>query len=103
MAKGYWIGNGDVNDVEAYKKYIEANAEAFREYGAKFLVRGGDGEIQEGSFKSRTVVLEFESYEKALACYQSDAYQKALSIRLPVADMNLLIVAGYDGPQPGDD
>jgi len=102
MAKGYWIGNGDITDPETYKKYIEANAEPFAEYGARFLVRGGDGEVVEGTFKSRTVVIEFDSFEQAVACYHSDAYQKAQAIRQDAADMNLLIVAGYDGPQPGE-
>ena len=102
MTKGYWIVNGDVDDMEVYKKYIEANAEPFAQFGAKFLVRGGEGHVKEGTLKSRTVVLEFTSYEKALACYDSDAYQRAKSIRLPVAEMNLFIVRGYDGEQPGD-
>ncbi len=101
MAKGYWIANGEVSDMETYKKYIEANAEAFSEYGAKFLVRGGQGEVVEGTVKSRTVVIEFDSYENALACYNCEAYQKAKAIRLSAAQMNLFIVAGYDGPQPG--
>jgi len=102
MAKGYWIATGEVNDIEAYKKYVEANAQPFKQFGAKFLVRGGEGEVKEGAFKSRTVVLEFSTYENAIACYESPAYQKAKKIRLPVAEMNLLIVGGYDGPQPGD-
>ena len=102
MVKGYWIATGEVNDIEAYKKYIEANAQPFKQFGAKFLVRGGEGEVKEGAFKSRTVVLEFSTYENAIACYESHAYQKAKKIRLPVAEMNLLIVGGYDGPQPGD-
>lgn len=102
MAKGYWIATGEVSDMETYKKYIEANARPFAEYGARFLVRGGEGENPEGSFGSRTVVIEFESYEKAQACYHSDAYKKAIAIRKLAANMNLMIVAGYDGPQPGD-
>ena len=102
MAKGYWIATGEVNDIEAYKKYVEANAQPFKQFGAKFLVRGGEGEVKEGAFKSRTVVLEFSTYENAISCYESPAYQKAKKIRLPVAEMNLLIVGGYNGPQPGD-
>ncbi len=102
MAKGYWIATGEISDLDTYKKYIEANAASFAQFGARFLVRGGDGEIPEGSFGSRTVVLEFASYEQAQACYHSAEYQKAKAIRQPAADMNLLIVAGYDGPQPGD-
>jgi uncharacterized protein (DUF1330 family) len=102
MAKGYWIASGEVSDMEVYKKYIKANAKPFAQFGARFLVRSGEGKIKEGTIKSRTIVLEFSSYENALACYDSDAYQKAKNIRLPVAEMNLFIVRGYDGPQPRD-
>jgi uncharacterized protein (DUF1330 family) len=102
MTKAYWIANGDVNDLETYKKYVEANAGPFAEYGARFLVRGGDGEVVEGSFKSRTVIIEFDSYEQAIACYNSDSYKKAKSIREAAADISLFITKGYDGPQPGD-
>ncbi len=101
MTKAYWIANGEVNDIETYKKYVEANAGPFAEYGAKFLVRGGDGDVVEGSFKSRTVVIEFSSYEQAVACYNSGSYQKAKAIREAAADISLFITKGYDGPQPG--
>jgi uncharacterized protein (DUF1330 family) len=47
-------------------------------------------------------VLEFSTYENSIACYEFPAYQKVKKIRLPLAKMNLLIVGGYDGPQPGD-
>ena len=100
MAKGYWIANGDVNNMEVYKKYIEANVVPLAKFGAKFLVRGGEGQVKEGAIKSRTIIPEFSSYENALACYNSDAYQKAKNIRLPAAKMNLFIVHGYDGQQP---
>ena len=102
MAKGYWIASGEVTDTEAYKKYIEANAAPLKEFGARFLVRGGEYESVAGTCGSRNVVLEFDSYEKALACYKSDAYQKAVEYRNLASDMNVTIIAGYDGPQPGD-
>ena len=102
MAKGYWVANGEVKDMEVYKKYLEANIGPFKQFGARFLVRGGEDQVKEGTIKSRTVVLEFSSYENALACYDSDAYQKAKNIRLLVAEMNLLIVQGYGGSQPKD-
>ena len=88
--------------MEVYKKYLEANVGPFKQSSARFLVRGGEGQIKEGAIKSRTIVLEFSSYKNALACYDSDVYQKAKNIRLPVAEMNLFIVRGYDGLQPGD-
>ena len=101
MPKGYWIGHVEVHDAEAYKKYVEGATPAYREYGAKFLVRGGKAEGPEGQLRSRHVVLEFESYEKALACYHSPEYQAAIKLRLPVSSGDIVIVEGYDGPQPG--
>lgn len=101
MAKGYWIARVDVKDLEQYKKYVAANARPFAAHGAKFLVRGGAFEVAEGTSRSRNVVLEFPSYAAALECYRSPEYQEAMKLRLPVATGDLVIVEGYDGPQPG--
>ncbi len=97
MAKGYWVAHVDVSDMERYKNYIAANAAPFAEYGAKFLVRGGQHEIREGTTRARTVVIEFPSYEDALACYDSALYQAAKDIRDPVSVGDLVIIEGYDG------
>lgn len=97
MAKGYWVAHVDVDDIETYKNYIAANAGPFAEYGARFLVRGGYQEIREGTVRQRTVVLEFDSYETAVACFESDTYQQAKAIRDPVAVADMVIVKGYDG------
>jgi len=96
MAKGYWIARMDVKDAEVYDTYRAANAKPFVDFGAKFIVRGGKQSVREGDWRSRTVVLEFESYAQAVACYESDAYQKAKELRLPVSDGDMVIVEGYD-------
>ena len=100
MAKGYWIARVDVTDPDRYKDYIAANAEAFKNYGAKFIVRGGTFENPEGTSRSRNVVLEFESYDVALKCYHSPEYKHAMDIRKNTAIADIVIVEGYDGPQP---
>jgi uncharacterized protein (DUF1330 family) len=100
MAKGYWIANVDVLDAEAYKAYVQANAVAFAKYGARFLVRSGKHVVMEGSSGPRQVVLEFEDYETALACYHSPEYQAAVPLRTSASRGNLVIVEGYDGPHP---
>jgi uncharacterized protein (DUF1330 family) len=46
------------------------------------------------------VVLEFKDYETALACYNSPEYARLVAIRAPHAESDLLIIEGYDGPQP---
>lgn len=101
MPKGYWIARIDVTDPEAYKAYVAANADPFRKYGARFVVRGGTFERMEGSSRSRNVVLEFPSYQAALDCYRSPEYQAAIALRRPVSEGDLVIVEGYEGPQPG--
>ena len=98
-AKGYWIGRVDVHDLEAYKKYVEANAAAFEKYGAKFLVRGGQFETPEGTSRSRNVVLAFETYAIALECYHSPEYRKAIGFRTNegVSEADMVIVEGWEG------
>jgi uncharacterized protein (DUF1330 family) len=100
MAKGYWIARVDVRDDNVYAKYRDANAIAFKKYGAKFIVRGGKFENPEGSSRSRNVVIEFPSYQAALDCWNSPEYKHAISIRAPISEGDIVIIEGYDGPQP---
>lgn len=100
MPKGYWIAHVDVTDADAYKAYVGANGVAFKKYGAKFLVRGGDFAAVEGAKRSRHVVIEFPDYATAQACYHSPEYQAAMAHRRGKADVDLMIIEGYDGPQP---
>ena len=101
MAKGYWVAHVDVHDADAYKGYVTANAAAFAKYGARFLVRGGRSETPEGQARARHVVIEFKDYETAVACYQSPEYAAAKALRENAGVADLLIIEGYDGPQPG--
>jgi uncharacterized protein (DUF1330 family) len=101
MARGYWIAHVDVSDPEAYKAYIAANAVPFAQYGARFLARAGRCEVVEGASRARQVVIEFRDYETALACYRSPEYQAAKALREAASVGDLVIVEGYDGPQPG--
>ena len=94
MPKAYWVAHVDVDDPDIYEEYKSANAVAFAKYGAKFVVRGGQQEIREGNNRARTVVLEFQDYEMALACYNSPEYEKALAIRKDISRSDLVIVEG---------
>ena len=100
--KGYWIAHIDVSDPEGYKSYVAANAAAFRKYGARFLVRAGAHEVVEGEARSRAVIIEFKDYGTALECYRSAEYQKAKTFRTTASTGDILVIEGYDGPQPAD-
>lgn len=101
-SKGYWVAHVDITDPEAYKGYVAANAVAFKKFGARFLARGGPHEVPEGKARSRTVVIEFKDYATALECYRSGEYQKAKAFRTSASAGDMVIIDGYDGPQPGD-
>lgn len=102
MPKGYWIGRVDVTDPEGYQEYVAANAEAFRKYGGRFVVRGGRFEAVEGASRARNVVIAFKDYDTALACYRSPEYARAIALRRGRATADIIVIEGYDGPQPGD-
>ena len=98
MPKGYWIAHVEVHDPETYKKYVEGATPAYKEFGAKFLVRGTPSEQMEGdALGSRHVVIEFETIEKAHACYNSTTYQEARKHRLAASTGRLVISEGFDG------
>ena len=100
MAKGYWIARVDVHNDEGYKAYAGANPAIFKKFGGRFVVRGGKFEAPESSSRSRNVVIEFPDYAAALACYRSPEYQANIKVRQPHAEADILIIEGYDGPQP---
>jgi uncharacterized protein (DUF1330 family) len=100
MPKGYWIVRVDITDQEKYKAYVTANAAPLKKYGARFLVRAGHYENPEGASRTRNAVIEFPSYQAAIDCWKSPEYQQAMKLRQPVSTADLIIIEGYDGPQP---
>jgi uncharacterized protein (DUF1330 family) len=100
MAKGYWIARVDVQNDDGYKPYALANPAIFKKFGGRFVVRAGRFENPEGDSRSRNVVIEFPDYETALACYRSVEYQANIKVRQPHSVADLVIIEGYDGPQP---
>jgi uncharacterized protein (DUF1330 family) len=100
MAKGYWIGRVDVHNEEGYKPYVAANPAIFKKFGGRVVVRGGRFTGVEGQSRARNVVIEFPDYDTALACYRSPEYQENIKIRQANAICDLIVVEGFDGPQP---
>jgi uncharacterized protein (DUF1330 family) len=63
-------------------------------------VRAGRLETVEGTSRSRNAVIEFPSYQAALDCWKSPEYQRAIKLREPVSTIDLIVIEGYEGPQP---
>jgi uncharacterized protein (DUF1330 family) len=102
MPRGYWVARVEVSNQEGYQPYAAANAAIFRKYGGRFLIRAGTFECPEGDSRSRNIVIEFPDYATALACYRSPEYQDNIKVRQPHSVVDLIIIEGYDGPQPSD-
>ena len=98
--KGYWIAHVDVLDPQGYGAYTAAIGAPFGRFAARYLVRGGTCEVVEGKVRARTVVVEFPSYEAALACYHSADYRAVKRLREGNAEVDLIAVEGSDTPQP---
>src|SRR5215467_11325090 len=96
MKKGYWIVlYRSVSDETALRKYGELAIPAIEAGGGRTLVRTADAiEPREAGLKQRVVVMEFESFEKALATYNSAAYQAALKALGRGAERDFRIVEG---------
>ena len=71
----YWVARSKVNNPDQYKKYADLVPCILQKFGGKFLARGGKFKILEGPDKfHRFVVIEFPSFEKAVACHESPEY-----------------------------
>ena len=96
MSKGYWVAKANIKDYKKLGRYGKQAEIAIEKYGGRFLVRGGRHETKEGADYSRNVVVEFDSYDKALSAYSSEEYKRALEFLEGGADRMYAIVEGYE-------
>jgi len=96
-AKGYLVVESKVTDPVAYETYKKLAGQAIAQYGGRYLVRGGKAEVLEGPWTApaRLVIVEFDSVELAKRFYDSPAYRAARAARAGAADMNMLVVEGF--------
>lgn len=94
MPKGYWIARVSVTDPDQYRLYAEEAPRAFARFGARILARGGRHEALEGEARPRNVVIEFASFEDAVACYRSPEYQAARAKRIGAGEAEVVVVEG---------
>ena len=95
--KGYILAEIEVKDQEKYAKYIAATPAVIRKYGGRFLIRGGEPVVLEGStVASRVVLVEFPSPEKARQFYYSPEYQQVRRLRTGAAQGLLIALSGVE-------
>ena len=102
VAKGYVILTEDVHDPEGMAAYGQASGASLVEFGGRPLVVDEDVHVLEGTWHgTRTVVVEFESVERARAWYDSASYQAARPLRTAAADCSVVIASGFTMPSRG--
>jgi uncharacterized protein (DUF1330 family) len=95
MAKAYWITTyRAINDPKAVAEYAKLAGPAISAAGGRFLVRGNPAKTLEAGLDQRTVVTEFDSVARAIAAYESPAYQAALKLLGNTAVRDIRIVEG---------
>jgi uncharacterized protein (DUF1330 family) len=95
MPKAYVIADIDVTDPTTYEDYKRLSSAAAEKYGARFLVRGGDVDVLEGTWQpGRFVVLEFDDEASARRWYDSPEYAEARAVRQRASRSSLVLVRG---------
>ena len=93
----YVIVNVDTKHPQEYERYKEMAQKTVAQYGGRYLVRGGQMNVLEGSWTpTRIVILEFPSYEKAHEWWHSAEYAPAKELRQRLSTTDLLIVEGHN-------
>jgi len=95
MAKVYWVGTyRAITNPDKLAAYAKLGAPAIAAHGGRFLVRGMPAKTYEAGLNQRTVVIEFDSIEQAVAAHDSPAYQEALAALGDGAERDIRIVEG---------
>ena len=95
MPKGYMISaHRSEADPDKRAAYVEFAGPAIVAAGGRFLARGGRVVAKENGIDQRTVLIEFDSFDAAVAAYESEAYQKALEALSGGADRDVRLFEG---------
>jgi uncharacterized protein (DUF1330 family) len=98
MAKAYWItAYRSISNPDALAAYARLAAPALIAAGGRFLARGTAVKTMEQGLMQRTVLIEFESVDKAVAAYNSPGYKEALAaLGKDAAERDIRIVEGVE-------
>ena len=91
----YIIVDVEITDPVRYAEYIRVVPPTIAKYGGRFLVRGGNAETLEGSWKpGRVVVVEFPTFEKAREWWESEEYRGPRALRQSASVTDMILVEG---------
>jgi uncharacterized protein (DUF1330 family) len=95
MAKAYWVAcYRSISNPDALAAYAKLAAPAIAAAGGRFLARGNPAKVYEAGLNQRTVLIEFDSVERAIAAHDSAGYQAALKELGNGAEREIRIIEG---------
>ena len=95
MSKAYWVSTyRAVKNAEKVAAYAKLAGPALTVAGGRFLARGTPSMAYELGMMERTVLVEFDSIEQAVAAHDSPAYQAALAALADGADRDIRLIEG---------
>jgi uncharacterized protein (DUF1330 family) len=93
--KAYLLVQVDVTNAQQYGEYTKLSPAIITKFGGRFIARGGRSTTLEGPpAPSRVVVIEFPSYDRAQAFYNSPEYVAARKVRAGAANAQFVLVEG---------
>jgi uncharacterized protein (DUF1330 family) len=93
--KAYVIGQIDVSNPQQYGEYAKQSPDIIAKHGGRFLARAGRTVTLEGTpARSRVVIIEYPSFERAQGWFNSPEYQKAKKAREGAANAQFIVVEG---------
>lgn len=95
--KAYLLVQVDVTSPAQYQEYAKLSPGIIAKFGGRYLARAGRTVTLEGPpARSRVVVLEFPSFERAEAFYNSPEYVAARKVRAGAGDAQFVVVEGIE-------
>ena len=92
---GYWvIRGGEIRDPKALEEYAALWPPIAQRFGAEIIAGKGAMDTREGDHFSRQLLVRFDSYAQAVACYEDPEYQAAKELAQRAYDRQLSILEG---------
>ena len=92
---GYWVVRGGaIRDEKALQQYIEQWPPIAARYGAEVIAGKGEVDTREGPDFERHLLVRFDSYQTAVACYEDPEYQQIMKLAHQAYERELSILEG---------
>src|SRR3990170_2750031 len=93
--KAYMIGQIDVSNPQQYGEYAKLSPDIIAKFGGRFIARAGRTVTLEGTpARSRVVIIEYPTFDRAQAFFNSAEYQQAKKLREGAANAQFIVVEG---------